>query len=60
MDVFTHWCETLEAENLFRNSFSVQNISIADWVSATNNMASVSTSSKILSSLIFDLTSSSK
>ncbi|MFV7480527.1 hypothetical protein [Acinetobacter junii] len=57
---FTHWCETLEAENLFRNSFSVQNISIADWVSATNNMASVSTSSKILSSLIFDLTSSSK
>lgn len=57
---FTHWCETAEAENLFKNAFKVQNKSITDWISASNNITSASTSSKLLSDLIFDLTSSNK
>jgi len=57
---FTHWCETSQAENLFKNAFKVQNKSITDWITKANNITLSSTSSKLLSDLIFDLASPNK
>lgn len=57
--LFKHWCDTNEADNLFKNSFEVHGISITDWMSSANLITS-SSSPKILSDLIYNLTSNDK
>lgn len=52
--IFTHWCETNEAEALFKRSFEVQGHSVSEWIREANLMTS--SGSKVLSDLIFNLT----
>lgn len=57
--LFEYWCKTNEADNLFKNSFSVHGVSITDWMSSAN-LISQTTSPKILSDLIYNLTNVNK